>query len=173
MPSICCVPCCFSSSRKYTSLHFFRFPVGCRERNLWKRLARLVNVTDSSLVCSLHFVDGVKTYINHTPVIFPWSSNWENVLKTYNDKCDSQRHLSNDHTYMKCPAINHDDITAEIATSSRRPPKSWHLADKVGLSYIMASVYFWGMDAGLDMSLFKHLHKLSIRIMGGRFFRLK
>lgn len=69
----CCVPGCFSNSKRDVNLSFYGFP---KEKNLRKRWLHKIsrkNFSPSSghRVCSLHFEGGRKTYMNNVPVIFP------------------------------------------------------------------------------------------------------
>ena len=69
----CCVPGCFSNSKRDVNLSFYGFP---KENNLRKRWLHKISRKNFSpstghRVCSLHFEGGKKTYMNNVPVIFP------------------------------------------------------------------------------------------------------
>ena len=69
----CCVPGCFSSSKRDLNLSFYGFP---KEKKFVEMLVAQ-NIEEKFLpstghwVCSLHFEGGKKTYMNNVPVIFP------------------------------------------------------------------------------------------------------
>ena len=69
----CCVPGCFSNSKRDVNLSFYGFP---KEKNLRKRwlhkiLRKNFSPSTGHRVCSLHFEGGQKNYMNNVPVIFP------------------------------------------------------------------------------------------------------
>ena len=62
----CCVPGCFTNSKRDTHLSFYVFP---KEKNLRRRWLHSISrknfkATTGHRVCSLHFKGGKKTYIN-------------------------------------------------------------------------------------------------------------
>ena len=74
----CCVPECFSNSKRGPSLSFYSFPGGKSEDKvlLRKRWFHLVGrkefrPTHGHRVCSKHFLGGKKTYMNNLPMITP------------------------------------------------------------------------------------------------------
>ena len=69
----CCVPGCFSNSKRDVNLSFYGFP---KEKNLRKRWLHKISRKNFSpstghRVCSLHFEGGQKNYMNNVAVIFP------------------------------------------------------------------------------------------------------
>jgi len=69
----CCVPGCFSNSKRDVNLSFYGFPKEKKLRSCWLRKISQKNFSPSTghQVCSLHFEGGKKTYMNNVPVIFP------------------------------------------------------------------------------------------------------
>ena len=69
----CCVPHCFSNSKKEKTLSFYRIPKDKTFRKIWlhKISRKDFQPTDGHRVCSAHFVDGKKTYMNNVPLIVP------------------------------------------------------------------------------------------------------
>lgn len=65
----CCIPGCGNSTRRNPSLSFHRFPKDQRLRNTWiHRIGRSAfTPNDHHRVCSEHFPDGKKTYLNNIP----------------------------------------------------------------------------------------------------------
>ncbi|XP_070552185.1 uncharacterized protein [Ptychodera flava] len=115
--SNCCVPYCFTNSKDYILISFHSFPTDKRRNSHWKRLVRNDgNISRNAKVCGLHFLGGRKTYDNHTPTLFPWSTNWPDIVETYNAKVtqwfrtrcnglttEPTDHL--DHTYSRQPRV--------------------------------------------------------------------
>ena len=69
----CCVPGCFSNSKRDLTLSFYGFPKEKKLRSRWLHKISRKNFSPSTghRVCSLHFEGGKKTYMNNVPVIFP------------------------------------------------------------------------------------------------------
>ena len=69
----CCVPYCFNNSKKNKSLSFYRIPKEKNLRRIWLHKISRENFkpTDGHRVCSSHFLDGKKTYMNNVPLIVP------------------------------------------------------------------------------------------------------
>ena len=74
----CCVPGCYSNSKKDKHLSFYNFPEGksSEKQMLRKRWIHAVSRKDfqptiGHRVCSLHFEGGCKTYMNNVPTITP------------------------------------------------------------------------------------------------------
>ena len=74
----CCVPECFSNSKRDPSLSFYSFPDGKLEdkvllRKRWLHLVgrKEVRPTHGHRVCLKHFLGGKKTYMNNLPMITP------------------------------------------------------------------------------------------------------
>ena len=74
----CCVPGCFSNNKRNPELSFYNFPNGKNEESqeLRKKWVNLISRKDftptfAHRVCSKHFVDGRKTYMNRLPLIVP------------------------------------------------------------------------------------------------------
>jgi len=89
MPKLnCCVPACICSSKRTPNISFYRFPKDKDKRMHWDAVCRNRNLKKASewtSVCSLHFVGGAKTYSVRNPSIFPWTDEWEDVIRKYND----------------------------------------------------------------------------------------
>ena len=72
----CCVPGCFSNSKRDVNLLFYGFP---KEKNLRKRWLHKISRKNFSpstghRVCSLHFEGGKKPYMYNVSVNFLWQS---------------------------------------------------------------------------------------------------
>ena len=75
----CCVPYCFSNSKKDKHLSFYSFPDGkSKEKQLLrKKWLQMVSRKDfvptngGYRVCLKHFPGGKKTYINNVPTLIP------------------------------------------------------------------------------------------------------
>ena len=75
----CCVPDCFSNSKRNPEPSFYNLPNGkSKERQelpkKWLHMISREDFKDSGLghrVCSKHFVGGQKTYMNNIPTIVP------------------------------------------------------------------------------------------------------
>ena len=69
----CCVPGCFSNSKRDVNHSFYGFPKEKKLRSCWLHKISRKNFCPSTghQVCSLHFEGGKKTYMNKVPVIFP------------------------------------------------------------------------------------------------------
>ena len=69
----CCVPGCFSNSKKDKALSFYRIPKDKKLRKAWlhKISRKDFRPTDGHRVCSDHFVGGKKTYMNNIPLVVP------------------------------------------------------------------------------------------------------
>ena len=72
----CCVPLCFNNSKRNRNLKFYRFPNGSQPEKIQLRKKWLsfisrqgFNPTEGHRVCSEHFPDGQKTYMNNLPII--------------------------------------------------------------------------------------------------------
>ena len=77
----CCVPLCFNNSKRNRNLKFYRFPSGSQPdkiqlRKKWLSLIsrQRFDPTAGHRVCSEHFPDGQKTYMNNLPLIVPKST---------------------------------------------------------------------------------------------------
>ena len=70
---ICCVPGCFSNSKKDVDLSLCGFSKEKKLRSGWLHKISWENFFPRTrhLVCSLHFEGGKKTYMNNVPVLFP------------------------------------------------------------------------------------------------------
>ncbi|MCP4923277.1 MAG: THAP domain-containing protein, partial [bacterium] len=78
----CCVPNCFSNSKKNKNLSFYAFPNGkSKEKQLLrKRWTHFISRKDfkptiGHRVCSEHFPGGKKTYMNNVPTVTPKTAN--------------------------------------------------------------------------------------------------
>ena len=69
----CCVPGCYSNSKKQKKLSFHKFPQDDTLRKKWiGKIKRKDFVpTEHHRVCSLHFKNGKKMGSTDVPVIFP------------------------------------------------------------------------------------------------------
>ena len=74
----CCVPHCFSNNKRDRHLKFYEFPSGgSKEKQLLRKkwlhcISRKdFKPTSAHRVCSLHFPEGKKTYLNNIPSITP------------------------------------------------------------------------------------------------------
>ena len=72
----CCVPGCFTNSKRNLELSFYNFPNGknAQSKDLRKKWIDLIGRKDFSLtkghrVCSLRFSGGRKTYMNKLPYL--------------------------------------------------------------------------------------------------------
>ena len=70
---MCCVPGCYSNSKKQKKLSFHKFPQDDTLRKKWiGKIKRKDFVpTEHHRVCSLHFKNGKKMGSTDVPVIFP------------------------------------------------------------------------------------------------------
>jgi hypothetical protein len=70
----CCIPQCQSNTRKNPELSFHKLPKNPEIlKKKWVQLLKRKGVRDpgpSQRVCSMHFVDGKKSYNDNTPTIF-------------------------------------------------------------------------------------------------------
>ena len=79
----CCVPGCFSNSKRDTNLSFYNIPNGKSKdkqllRKKWLHAISRKDFRDPGLghrVCSKHFVGGRKSYMNNVPTIVPKTEN--------------------------------------------------------------------------------------------------
>ncbi|XP_064482972.1 THAP domain-containing protein 11-like [Ornithodoros turicata] len=87
----CCVPGCYKNSTKHKGLGFYKFPVNKARRKEWiRRIGRKGNngkysefvPTDGHRVCGLHFKNGAKTYMDHTPTVFPLKRSVDRVSRS-------------------------------------------------------------------------------------------
>ncbi len=130
MPSNCCVPNCVANAASYINLRFYRFPSDPKRRSVWKRLVRNEDLSVHPYICCLHFEGSVKTYDVDTPTIFPWTREWSEVLREYNQRCRVwfEQQTINNHDYAKPPKgmqftpmkhVGHQTKKRRSATSSR------------------------------------------------------
>ena len=73
----CCIPQCESNNRKNPELSFHKIPKNPELKKKWVRRLKRKGVREpgpSHRVCSLHFVEGKKTYINNIPTVFATTS---------------------------------------------------------------------------------------------------
>ena len=104
----CCVPDCFSNSKRDPNLSFYSFPDGKSEDKvlLRKRWLHLVGRKDFKLthgprVCSKHFLGGKKTYMNNLPMITPKTAKAMPVVPRQNWKCRTGLYLPYKHFQNK------------------------------------------------------------------------
>ena len=79
----CCVPDCFSNSKRNPELSFYNLPNGKSKerqelRKKWLHMISRKDFKDPGLghrVCSKHLVGGQKTYMNNIPTIVPKTKN--------------------------------------------------------------------------------------------------
>ena len=75
----CCVPYCFSNSKRVKHFSFYSFPDGkSKEKQLllkkWLHMVSrkdFVSTNGGHRVCSKHFPGGKKTYMNNVPTLTP------------------------------------------------------------------------------------------------------
>ena len=131
MPKVnCCVPLCTTESRANKDLKFYRLPTekNPRDRQLWIKLIRNENLKLDSQwtsVCSLHFKNGIKTYDESTPTIFPWSEEWPKVISEYNNREDPNRSVKKlrviaPQTYGKRKPVYEDGTTPRERRMKKR-----------------------------------------------------
>ena len=119
-----CVPLCTAESKG--NLPFYRLPKkGTRERQTWIRLIRNENLRTESQwtsVCSLHFVNGRKTYDDSCPTIFPRSQDWEKVIYTSDPARPKFRSLKmvQPQSYRKRQKTGEDGSTAREKRMRKR-----------------------------------------------------
>ena len=73
----CCIPQCKSNNRKNPELSFYKIPKNPELKKKWVQLLKRKGVREpgpSHKVCSMHFVEGKKTYTNNIPTIFTTTS---------------------------------------------------------------------------------------------------
>ena len=101
----CCVPHCYANSARHVALKFYVVPKDQAVRKPWVRRIRNETLRSHARVCSLHFVDGKKSY-GEIPSIFPWSSNWEVIVNKYNADTQAEYdHARLNDSNVKKPAI--------------------------------------------------------------------
>ena len=68
---ICCVRLCYNNSKRNKDLSFYVIPKDNKLRKIWLSKISRKNFTPTSghRVCSAHFKDGKKTYMNNVPTI--------------------------------------------------------------------------------------------------------
>ena len=102
----CCVPYCHSASKRHTHLSMHTLPRDDATKRQWAALIRnetlRVNSRGTS-VCGLHFVGGRRTYDTRLPSIFPWTSEWSEVVHAYNVKATLAAKRLSDHVYCAKP----------------------------------------------------------------------
>ena len=69
----CCVPLCYSNSKKHKHLKFYVIPKDKTLRDIWlSKISRKdFNPSSGHRVCSAHFKDGQNTYDNNIPTFVP------------------------------------------------------------------------------------------------------
>ncbi len=73
----CCIPQCESNNRQNPELSFHKIPKNPELKKKWMRLLKRKGVREpgpSYRVCSMHFLEGKKTYTNNIPTIFATKS---------------------------------------------------------------------------------------------------
>ena len=121
----CCVPYCHSASKRHIHLTMHSLPRDDATKRQWAALIRnetlRVNSRGTS-VCGLHFVGGRRTYDTRLPSIFPWTSEWSEVVRAYNSKATAAANRLSDHEYcaksLKATLLTLD-IPPTLSTRSR------------------------------------------------------
>ena len=69
----CCVPQCYNNSKRDKDLSFYVIPKDKELRKIWLSMISRKNFipTTAHRVCSAHFKDGNKTYMNNVPTVVP------------------------------------------------------------------------------------------------------
>ena len=69
----CCVPQCYNNSKRDKDLSFYVIPKDKELRKIWlSKISRKNFIpTTAHRVCSAHFKDGKKTYMNNVPTVVP------------------------------------------------------------------------------------------------------
>ena len=70
----CCVPLCYNNSKRNKDLSFYVIPKDDKLKKIWlSKISRKNFKPDQAghRVCSAHFKDGKRTYMNNVPTIVP------------------------------------------------------------------------------------------------------
>lgn len=122
----CCVPYCFNNSKKTPQLSFYVIPKDAELRARWlERINRKdFKPSTSHRVCSEHFTNRKKTYMNNVPTIFPEAIQditSKNPPKKAFD--DSKKKLDENANYQPVNSIeifDHSWSSIESADQSRK-----------------------------------------------------
>ena len=102
MKTNCCVSYCHADSTRHMRLSYHAIPRDLKLRKRWVKSIRndsLKLKSKGTTVCGLHFRGGRRTYLINVPTIFPWTSEWREVVEQYNSETLATGTTTSDHSY--------------------------------------------------------------------------